>query len=691
MLFDYWGNTHYRWATIRPAKDGSSRFAWSTYSKDPGSIKLRPEPLDADDHPPPLKYVLEAPPQQQKTQAAPNQNHHIDWDDCERQVERYVNELTVFTRQLDDMQDLTRRATDDRLALLRGLGVISAIAKATAMDPPKTGPGTAEPDALVKLVNTDGGEDADGIFPKARKFLLGLPVDDSAYHLDDGEQHDTAADAHAYGDHLRFLLFGKNDYTDAVFELSTRVMKDWDLEEQGFTTSPDPKLLALHDKLHTAMAAALVAVGECGFNGRVQGEPFGPQELLALAAKDERAKSEADLQKPSPYAIATSVLGKLAMTGVSVGALSFGNLPGPSSLLVASAQVWGAWKMAKMTKEFFRVTDGIKAGVPFLSPAFQRACEELAYQQLDFLPKNVREFDPLQGMTEQDNLLMFFKEFRANPDRAAALKTLQERQWKVITKTDVLRQNGGLMKSLGAVCQLVATALALASAAQSDETISLPDFLSTIGGVAASGVAAIDAASTVLFELGVDNVVTQFAKVAEVAEFLGKLGNFAGLLCAFAGILAGIDTLSNPDSTKRQQWGAVLGIIGSAGILIVTLCGMAEVGGPVVMTAEVVAIACLIVSGALSLADLEDALTLPLTNQHALAVLDWLRKNREWNEFERKNKDKIEALEKACRGYLPLAPDNADIRDMLSRASVAPAWIDDVCSRNTHPQQRFRK
>lgn len=736
MLFDYLGNSRYRYAVVRAG------FSWSTYSSTPTELPIASV---ADPHEPErfpsvaIPYVVEWQDTLAGTSAGADEKQKVLWDQIDAMVDKYIGELDKHRGIINDRIALTNRSLSGRLEPVRMLAALRALATATRSNEDGMPTDAGEIEALL---GSNDAEDSPGLLPKATKYFMELPVSGGGAlippattpaptpdlapavampgdpppatpppaprtppKVDPDFTTDAQADIATSSAKLKNYLYGSDEESLAkwikaffgrvVPELNEaeahQAAKDV-LDDAADFGGPDtsrlaraagggspatpPAVIERFNRLTHAMALAHGAFAET--------DRKAVEELDALGEAPEQSPRSAD------EVTGTSAGGAFLSLGtsfLSVATNAWGNTAGPVTLHVAMAE-------SRTIRDF-------KA----LAPAFD--------------PEKVAEFEK----TVADRLgKLLFQEEKITAD--ALRKALGEGDEKEIDRLvrslankhagDINRNH--LCDGACLLLQLFAVAGAFVTAAEGqDEKPFFFRVCDVIGASAQLGTFVVGTEEAIIQLLKKEKRVIlskwfgkiDFAAIDEsekLLEKLGRLGNGFGWVSSVIGVISGVkdcvdalvDTpthrrtfLEGLDNFSKYETGA-LNALGSAGMSVVTAAatlGATTATTPWLIPLEVVSLTCLISSGVITfttaVVDLLAAALTPKTNQLALAIHASVRESLAWGGFEYAHPEVVATmnqLEEACGKRLPYASaKKADVALSLQSAGVPDEWIPLVC------------
>ncbi|MFO0615241.1 MAG: hypothetical protein U0414_21795 [Polyangiaceae bacterium] len=647
MLFDYWGNSAFRYAVS--AED----FDWDgDYLDKPDEIAIAHGDLR-------LTWVLRrrtivsttaAPPAKTSTPpSAPTQDggglpdifkvKRYAPGELEAKVDAYTESLETVCREMKWLADVSDAAMQRRCAVLRSARAIRAAAFVSTLSAPHGN------DDAVDIVSS-----LDAVIPDARDWLMQQPIaqtervpmqpltnSDLVLGGDIRRQtHNARADMDTAVEKLDGLLFGEQ-WLEWMEAWSLRVVSDmqdhtlnidWDALQRGAkatgTEISDPALavLARQSRLEKALASAVEWYGEAGFpyDGAKRTMSMTPDGLRALldGAPESHAASAAALGgESSPLGAAIKLTGKFYSFGKSV-----------SKIGVALLRTCVAWDTLKLAKSALQ-TGGVSTAKAFADGIIARLPD------LDL------------GAAEAADRVKLRSEARQaiqQGDKEAARKLAAKIAKKAVNEAEAWKNLCGVLNVLNLMVALSSVT------STSDSVVATVNWLAL--GTDTVDVA-LGSAGRLLSALG------GFEGVVAKLEYLGTHVGVIGALLAFVqGGLALIDALcaakKDPGEIVRAS---ALFLGGAATLFTVAAAYFGLSTGGVGLVIEVFGIACLMAVGAVDLGRMIAKDTLFVESMRKL-VGD-LRHQVEWSAFEAAKLDirltmsEVEEYAKGARGLLP--------------------------------------
>lgn len=645
MLFDYWGNSRFRYAT------SAEGFNWDgNYLSKPDDIKVVAPTGEK------LKWVLRhktitpptpAPPAKSGDSRSAGAGGSVLDDlittryasgELEKRVDAYIAALEACNDMMKWLSDVSDAVMKRRSVVLRSASGIRAAAFVSTLSAPRGDDDAVEIVALL-----------DGVLPDARDWLMRQPVAQTdrapMQSLPDtdlvlgGEMvhqtHNAAASMAGEVEKLDALLFGTY-WLDVIQAWNARVVDelqgytlpiDWNAvkraaEAKGDATNdPTLDLLARQSRLESAVASAVGWYGEAAFprDGSTRPIRTSADGLNALFddARDSHATSVAELGGASPLEAAIKLTGKFYSFGKSISKIGVA--------LLRTCVSWDAMRLAKSALQ----TGGSAAAKTFADSILARLPD------LDF--DAVDEVDKVSLRTEAK---LAIKE----GDKGAARKLATK-----IAKKSV--REAAAWKNVCGVLNVLNLMVALGTATTpSDPMVASVNWL-------AQKVEVVDvvlgSAGKLLSALG------GFEGVVAKLEALGTHVGVIGALLAFTqGGIGLIDALIapkiDPGAVVRSS---VLFAGGAATLFTVAATYFGIATGGVGFAIEVFGIACLMSVGAIDLGRMimKDSLFVEAMKK---LVVD-LRHEPEWSALERAKLDvretmtRVEGCAAGTRGLFP--------------------------------------
>jgi outer membrane murein-binding lipoprotein Lpp len=623
MLFDYWENTKYRYAVVK------SGFDWTTYSGSPGDLPVAKDGVK-------LAKVLVKNAIVKVVAVAPGPSKK-GIDEPALDVDEYATRISALASNVRNLLETSARVMKERFQIIYRLQAIRAIGAASL-----TNPTDGALSAGAQIVAT-----CDKLLPKFHALLVAQPIRTGSteqrllevFSEKKEFTNDLVADLAAARHKLRNLLLES--------ETQRAALEKWAKSIQPGFVEARPDVTALVDKVTAAMAEGHLALGECGPQGA------DDDTLLAIldAMPEKHALGPDDVKGDSPTAVLASLVGK----GVSIGQTAVGNLAGPPSLSIAMTQVYATWKFAKLAKESLAVLAAVPAGTSVTIETV--TWMKLADRLTDQLPKGqVRDDVHLALLSEDRKALIALKD-KFGAEMAGSKQ--QTVPWK-----------GAMV-----ILSLITSILAINDAAASNKK-SFPMFAIDFTSMTAGGVQVA---------LGTyEAYMTSAGRLADVAEALGKAGNVVGAVTSVIGLVQGVAGYAEAYE-KADGFGLVinsLGIAGSLGMAVVA--GVAAFSGPAMPVVAAVSLACLLLSGAVSLAQVVESLEPGAlkTNTLCYGLVRAIRKDTLGQFLEQSDAAILygmEDLEKAAKsGRVPYANNTLFTVLALAKAGLSEDMIKDV-------------
>ncbi|MGK4002272.1 hypothetical protein WMF31_06595 [Sorangium sp. So ce1036] len=618
LLFDYWQNSRYRYATM---KEG---FDWRTYAGRPGGIGVRKDGVA-------IEYVLRKLTPLPRAVAAPGAQKRL-IDEPSFLVEHYIQEVADAAANIRMLLKTSEDVMRARYQIIYKLRALRAIAEASGTNPEA---GMASQGwEIVKLV--------DVVLPRAQKLLVEQPITISsgtemqrALELFKSRREftmDAVAELRVEQKKLRGLLLESSAHAKAI--------KDWAAASHAGLLQGQPNIRGLLDRLTATLAEGHLALGECS-------APGDDDVLVALLDKmpEGHAVKPEDIEGDSPTAVALSLIGK----GTSLTTTVVGNLAGPPSLSIAMLQVFATLRFTRLAKESLAQLNAVPSTI-MTSAIHVEKWRALADRLVEHLPDgNVKDDVKIALLMHDRNKLAGLK-FKVGETMADSAQ--QTVPWK------------GAMVILG----LISTILAISEAAS--------------GGDKAAHLVVLDFASNATAVASVslgtyETFLTVVGRLDAVSMALKTAGNWVGLAGAVLGAIS--SGLGAWEAYKKADgYGMVsstFGCVGSLGVATVAGYALAS-GGTVMPVVATVALACLLASGAVSVAQIVEPLdsTRTKTSNVCLSLVRAVRKEVLGQYIEARDATilfAMEDLEKlANEGFLPNARNDYFVVARLAKAGL---------------------
>ncbi|AUX46767.1 uncharacterized protein SOCE26_082760 [Sorangium cellulosum] len=622
MLFDYWQNSRYRYGTV---KEG---FDWGTYARDPGSIRIRSDGGA-------IEYVLRKIVPLPKAAAAPGAQKRL-IDEPSLLVEHYISEVTDSAANIRMLLKTSETVMRERYQIIYRLQALRAIAEASTTNP-EAGMASQGPE-IVRLV--------DVVLPRAHRLLVAQPITSGteaqrALELFKSRREltmDAVAELRAEQQRLRGLLLESSAHA--------QMLKVWAVSYHAGLLQGQPRIKELLDRLTATLAEGHLALGECGTAG-------DDDVLFALLDKmrEGHAEKPEDIDGESPTEVVLSLVGK----GTSLATTVVGNLAGPPSLSIAMLQVSAMLRFTRLAKESLAQLNAIPSGI--ITSAIQvEKWKLLADRLVEHLADGEVKDEVKLALLMQDRKKL--ADLKLNVGETVAGSAQQTVPWK------------GAMVILGLLSTILAIREATTAADKSAPLVAL-DFLSNATAVASVSLGTYETFMTVV------------GRIEDVAKMLTKAGNSVGLLGAFLGAISG-GIAWHEAYGKADGYGMVssmFGVVGSLGMIAVAASSMAGLTMPVVAT---IALACLLASGAVSVAQILEALdsATTKTNRVCLSIIRSVRNDVLGQFIERSDAtilfamDDLERLAK--ESFLPNAKNDYFVVTRLAKAGLSEEVIREI-------------
>ena len=587
LLFDYWGNSPYRYAVV------SEGFDWKTYADDPGSIPVRKGSAK-------LEYVMRKVKPLPPAAGGPGEQKKT-IDDPGLEVDHYISELATAAANLRTLFKTSQKVMLERYQIVYQLQALRAIAWASWQTP--QGSATSQGDRIVTTI--------DRILPQIIKAIVAQPIKtgnfeqqvQSLFSARKDFTMDALADMNAEERRLRHLLLESEEHAN--------IIKDWAKANHGELLKGNPHVAELLDRLTATQADATLALGECvNADDDPKKQYDNTFEALLAKLKDGHASSPDDIGGTSPVDVVLSLVGK----GVSITTTVVGNLAGPPSLSIAALQVYALRRFPKIVAEGLGAVAAVKLDFGQLGQTadsvdkwflISRSGTSVQYSaygpELDQMMAGMTaintKFSDLAGkvlghMPDGETKKAMMDAFVAGDQKALAGFKDQYGEAIAGAKQNTVAWKGGMV-----LLNLVSTILAIRNAASSGSkhpVLVINDYVSVASGVTSVSLGAYE------------TFLTAVGRLEPVSKGLALAGNIVGGVTAVTGLISG--AASYVDAINKQDWAGVasasFAIAGSAGMAVVAVFGALGTSMPLL---SAVALACLLASGAISLAQIADA------------------------------------------------------------------------------------
>ncbi|WP_437956183.1 hypothetical protein WME76_32665 [Sorangium sp. So ce119] len=639
MLFDYWQNSRYRYATV---KEG---FDWKTYASRPGGLAVRKDGVAID-------YVLRKVTPLPKAVAAPGAQKRL-IDEPALAVEQYIVEVADATANIRRLLDAANDAMLARFQIIYKLQALRAIAEASANAPQGGMPSQGA--EIVRIVDT--------ILPKVHQVLIAMPIragtaEQALAELLNSRRSftvDAVADIRAEERRLRELLLGSSAHA--------QMLKTWAASVHGGWLQGHPAIAQLVDLLTVTVAEGHLALGECA--------PREHDDVLKQLLDNmppRHAETPDSIGGDSPTEVLLNLVGK----GTSITLTVVGNLAGPPSLSIALLQVYALRQFPKIVQESFNVLSKVQVDLTELA-SWRGPHPELLDLERGVTMYN-RKMNELTGYVVSHVPDGEFKQklsvalIDENPEVLAGLRSEYGEEMAGVAQSTVAWKGAMVLFSL------LGTALAIREAQKSGDRNAVLTLLDcTSQGVGSASVV-----------LGTyETFLTVVGRLEPVAKALTKVGNVLGAVGGAAGAISG--GLAYFKAIREQDWygatSAMFGAVGSAGMAIFAGCAVANVAMPVL---GAISLACILASGAVSFMQVIDSgdNEMSKTNKICHGILSSIRADALGGYMESRDGlilVEMEELEKLTReGLLPNAVNDYWVVLALEKAGLSKEHIQQI-------------